>query len=193
MFIRASGRFGHSLFRLFIHLPRSVQQSLPLLLGQHRQMSVVSLDQCVTVAGSAEDQAAFAAGLDQCRLFAVPIPFGKFNVAADLVLTAIRHMVSPGLRLFDDQPRQQVDGNGVFPFGIEFAVIVEINDFKIAGHLAADKALCFARLGKPAPDFLLGRQPRLELVPLRQTGPFLCLVRGQNRQTRHEIGFCFFP
>ena len=45
MFIRASGRFWHSLFRLFIHLPRSVQQSLPLLLGQHRQGGVVALDQ----------------------------------------------------------------------------------------------------------------------------------------------------
>ena len=101
-------------------------------------------------------------------------------------------MVAPGLRLFDDQPRQQVDGNGVFPFGIEFAVIVEVDDFKIAGHLAADKALCLARLGKPVPDFIFGRQPRLELAPLRQTGPFLCLVRGQNGKTAPPITHCCF-
>ncbi len=144
----------------------------------------------IALGRSAEEESAVAARFDErdeLALFADSLR--QLQIAADFAGAAIGDMKAAGGRLFDDQPVEQLLRNGLRPFGEQFAFMVEVDDLKVAGDLAADQTDRVVRIGEPGRDFNRSRQPFLPGLPLAHKRALPGLDGGKHGQSGGKVAF----
>ena len=148
-----------------VQRPRRVQKRLPLRLRQRGETGVTALFQDVSWARRTQDEAAFAARLDERGPFPVPHARRQLEVAAYRRRAAVRRVESARRRPFDDKPVEQLLRQGFRPFREQFAVVVEVDGLQIARDGPAhDADGCRPRRG-PCVRLLNRRQAALVFLP----------------------------
>ena len=82
-------------------------------------------------------------------------------------------MKATGRSLLNDQFIKEFLRYQLFPFGKQFAMIVKVQDFKIAGNLTADNADGIMPVGEPGSDFNIRRKTLLPDFPFPDCRTFL--------------------
>ena len=110
-------------------------------------------------------ETAFAARLNERHALAVPQSHGQLQVAGDALWTAIGDVIAARWSLFDDEAIANLLRDGGQPGVEKLALMIEVEDFQVAGDLSADDAKGIVLISEPGRDMVGGGKLLLELLP----------------------------
>jgi len=145
-------------------------------------MRIVALKELVALGGSAKDKAAFPARFNERHALPVTKPCSQFPVAGDTLRAAVGDVKAARWRLFNDKLIADLLRDGGQPGVEKLALVIEVEDFQVAGNLSADDADGIRCIRKPGRDVVGAWKLLLELLPGGNARALLFSPGGQDGQ-----------